>query len=360
MHTTRPRPAPGRSRRTLVSLAGLLVTAPALALVPTGSASAGLLPDPCDPLVILCPPDITPPETTIQSGPTQPGATTSSSSASFTFTATESDGTTTSGASFACQLTGPGRPGGFSSCGSPQSYTGLGPGDYTFSVQATDSSGNTDQTPASFSWHVANPDTTPPETTITSGPGGWLLDEYAVYGYSASEPASAFACHLDATPSECGGDKELVAGFASGTHTFAVAATDGAGNQDPTPATRTFTMPKDDRALTRSKGWSKRTGSGYLRDTYCTTTQKGAKLTTKAGSIRKVALVVGKGKGYGTVKVMLGKKVLKKVSLASRKTKKRALVEIAAFTSPRSAKISVVVVSSGKKVVVDGIGLATG
>lgn len=214
--------------------------------------------------------------------------------------------------------------------------------------------------PPSGSTPPPSNDTTPPETTITSGPSGWLLNEYAVFGYSASEPASAFACRLDATPSECGGDKELVAGFASGTHTFAVAATDGAGNQDPTPATRTFTAPRDDRAMTRSKGWSKRTGSGYLMDTYCTATSKGAKLTTKAAGVRTVALVVGKGKGYGTVKVMLGTKVLKKVSLASRKTKKRALVAIAAFPTARSGKISVVVVSSGKKVVVDGIGLATG
>ena len=215
-------------------------------------------------------------------------------------------------------------------------------------------------TPSPGSTSPSNPDTTPPETTITSGPSGWLLNEYAVFGFSASEPASAFACRLDATPSECGGDKELVSGFVSGTHTFAVAATDGAGNQDATPATRIFTMPKDDRALTRSKGWSKGTGSGYLMDTYSTTAKQGAVLSTKAGSIRKVALVVGKGRGYGTVKVMLGKTVLKKVSLASRKTKKRALVEIATFTSGRSGKVSVVVVSSGKKVVVDGIGLATG
>lgn len=215
-------------------------------------------------------------------------------------------------------------------------------------------------TPSPGSTSPSNPDTTPPETTITSGPSGWLLDQYAVFGFSASEPAAAFACRLDATPSECGGDKELVSGFASGTHTFAVAATDGAGNQDPTPATRIFTMPKDDRALTRSKGWSKGTGSGYLMDTYITTAKQGAVLSTKAGSIRKVALVVGKGRGYGTVKVMLGKTVLKKVSLASRKAKKRALVEIATFTSGRSGKVSVVVVSSGKKVVVDGIGIATG
>jgi hypothetical protein len=59
------------------------------------------------------------------------------------------------------------------------------------------------------------------------------------------------------------------------------------------------------------------------------------------------------------VKVKLGSTVLKKVSLASKRSVKKKLVSIKSFATPTSGKITVVVVSSGKKVVVEGLGIAT-
>jgi hypothetical protein len=85
--------------------------------------------------------DATPPETTITSGP---GGTTA---VAFTFTSSE-DGST-----FACSLDG----GPASPCSSPKSYGGLGPGDHSFAVAASDALGNADPTPASASWNVAPP-----------------------------------------------------------------------------------------------------------------------------------------------------------------------------------------------------------
>jgi PKD repeat protein len=85
--------------------------------------------------------DNTPPDTFIDSGPS---GTTSSTSATFTFSATEAS-------TFECRLDG----GGFGTCASPQTYSPLGTGSHTFEVRATDGSDNVDQSPASRTWTVA-------------------------------------------------------------------------------------------------------------------------------------------------------------------------------------------------------------
>jgi hypothetical protein len=100
--------------------------------------------------------DTTPPATTITSEPT---GVTSSHSATFAFASSEAP------SSFACSLDG----GGFGPCVSPKSYGGLADGQHAFQVRATDVVGNTDPTPAAYSWQVVTPvvpDTTPPGTVL--------------------------------------------------------------------------------------------------------------------------------------------------------------------------------------------------
>jgi hypothetical protein len=96
-----------------------------------------------------------PPETQIDTGPP---TLTSSTSATFTFSANEP-------ATFACSLDG--AP--FSACLSGTTYPGLQDGAHSFQVQATDLAGNADPTPASRSWQV---DTTVPAVTTTSPQAG--------------------------------------------------------------------------------------------------------------------------------------------------------------------------------------------
>lgn len=95
------------------------------------------------------------PNTSLYRNPTNP---TASTGASFTFSGTD----TGSGvASFECDLDG----GGFSACPSPKDYTALADGSHTFRVRAIDNAGNTDPTPASFTWVV---DATAPDTSLLS------------------------------------------------------------------------------------------------------------------------------------------------------------------------------------------------
>ena len=71
--------------------------------------------------------DLTPPETTITSGPSGLSRT---DSASFSFSSSEPG-------SFECNLDGA----GFAGCSSPRTYTGLSDGDHTFDVRAIESGG---------------------------------------------------------------------------------------------------------------------------------------------------------------------------------------------------------------------------
>ncbi|MDQ4077632.1 MAG: hypothetical protein M3220_15470 [Chloroflexota bacterium] len=85
-------------------------------------------------------------------------------------------------------------------------------------------------------------DTTPPETTITSGPSGTGNDSAATFAFSSNESGSTFLCSLDgAAYSSCVSPKSY-SGLADGQHTFRVKAKDAAGNEDATPASRTWTV----------------------------------------------------------------------------------------------------------------------
>jgi Bacterial Ig domain len=95
----------------------------------------------------LPPQDTSPPETSINSGPS---LSTTSTSASFSFSASES------GSSFQCQLDS----GGWGGCASPKGYGSLALGPHTFQVRATDAAGNTDPTPASETWTISSAFTT--------------------------------------------------------------------------------------------------------------------------------------------------------------------------------------------------------
>ena len=201
--------------------------------------------------------------------------------------------------------------------------------------------------------------TTPPNTLITSGPSRWVLAKSARFGLAISPAGTAkYRCSLDGAGRLCTGSSTTLA-FAAGTHTFAAQGTDSLGNEDPTAATRTFTLPVNNSDLKASKGWKKGKGAGYFLKSFSATTKKGATLTRSASAIRQVALVVTKGKGYGTVKVYLGKTLLKKVSLAAKTTKKKKVVNVASFATATSGKLKVVVTSKNKKVVIEGLGIAS-
>lgn len=87
------------------------------------------------------PPDETPPNTKISSGPS---GKTSKHKATFRFASTEA------GSTFQCKLDGK----KWANCKSPKTYKGLKDGKHVFRLKAIDAAGNVDATPAKRSWRV--------------------------------------------------------------------------------------------------------------------------------------------------------------------------------------------------------------
>lgn len=85
------------------------------------------------------------------------------------------------------------------------------------------------------------PDTTPPETTITSGPTGPTSDATPTFAFT-SEAGATFECRVDAAAYSACPSSFTTPTLAGGAHTVAVRAKDAYGNVDASAATRTFTV----------------------------------------------------------------------------------------------------------------------
>lgn len=309
------------------------------------------------------------PDTRIMTADPAEGTKTETKTASFTFQAEPATETAT----YECQLTVT-RKGadpsasGWEPCGvertGAQSYSDLPAGTYTFEVRAVEGEGAsalTDPTPDSTSWTVYVVPTSP-ETSIVSGPKSntWILANRVAYGFRSTVTGSRFDCDFDGTPQGtlCDDGSWSLRGLTAGSHVFTVAAIAN-NTRDFSPAGRTFNVPFDDRALAGA-GWTRTKAKKHFKNTVTTTTTLGAALTTRQTlKFRRVALVADKGRGYGTVKVFWGSKMLREVSLHAKRLQTRKVIPIKRFTGKlRSGRLRVVVVSSGRTVRIDGIGVA--
>jgi hypothetical protein len=174
---------------------------------------------------------------TITSGPT---GTVFSRSAAFAFSST-------SPAQFSCALDGGtaipcdlafGQSGAIT-------FVGLARGRHSLLITATIPQPTPATATATATWEVVPPrdpgDTTPPQTEITSGPDGMVPFRDAEFTFDANESAT-FRCSIDGGGSSPCVSPVRFTGLALGRHSFAVAATDEAGNVDATPATAAWTV----------------------------------------------------------------------------------------------------------------------
>lgn len=142
------------------------------------------------------------------------------------------------------------------------------------------------------------------------------------------------------------------------TYCFGARATGTAGNVTSLSAERCTAVPLNDTQLTRSSGWTKKTLSTFYEGRATWTRTTGAYLTRTGAQAKRIALVATRCPTCGTVDVYLGATKLKRISLSSSTTKRRQVISVAAFSSVKSGTVKVKVVSSGKDVFVEGLGLA--
>ena len=207
--------------------------------------------------------DTAKPIVTITSSPRNP---TNQTSASFSFRSNKA------GSDFRCKLD----TGGFSDCKSPKTYGQLGEGTHTFSVKASSSAPTT-----TFSWTIDL--TPPPAPRIGSGPSDPTNASSASFAFSDSEAGLAFDCQLDGGSFAACTSPAAYSGVGAGTHTFAVRATDPAGNTG-TAAAYGWTVKDAHRAGRRTRPQT----DGRLRDSEADVEPStGCGLRLRAGSRRE-------------------------------------------------------------------------
>jgi hypothetical protein len=119
----------------------------------------------------------------------------------------------------------------------------------TLRVRASDAAGNVGE--ATRSWTV---DTGPPDTAIGAGPSGLTNDSTPTFSYTSTESGNGFTCSVDGGASApCDGGSFTAAALGDGPHSFSVWARDAVGNDDPSPATRVFTVDSKSPAVSLQK-----------------------------------------------------------------------------------------------------------
>jgi hypothetical protein len=158
---------------------------------------------------------------------------------------------------------------------------------------------------------------------------------------------------LDGTTAQAGG----LPAVPGTTVCFAAAATDTEGHTGHRGRLRCTTAPLDDRSLERSSGWDKTAGDRFYRSTALTTRKSGATLSVAGVRASRVDLVATTCPTCGSVAVYLGKWKLKTISLRSATTVTRRVIPVENLGWPSTGRITIKVVSSGRKVQVDGLAL---
>ncbi len=123
--------------------------------------------------------------------------------------------------------------------------TAVTDGTQTLSATATDGAGNV-TAPVT---HAVTVDNTPPDTAITDGPGDFVSAPSVTVTFTGTDNLTPMAQLVFAWRVDSGvwsafapATTAALSQLADGSHTFEVKARDLAGNEDPTPATRTFTV----------------------------------------------------------------------------------------------------------------------
>ena len=165
--------------------------------------------------------DVVPPATTIQT------------SATFTWSADQSDVT------FMCSLDGA----ELLPCTSPVSFPDISVGTHTFEVQSTNRFLHLEEPPASYTWTVEVPSTsccpTRPSTTAPLDP---TTDANATFTFSADQFNTTFECSLDLALFTACTSPHTYNDIAEGDHTFQVRAVHPIGIPDQDPAIHEWTI----------------------------------------------------------------------------------------------------------------------
>ncbi|MGW2788078.1 fibronectin type III domain-containing protein [Streptomyces populi] len=311
----------------------------------------------------VTPSDPTKPTVTITAGPS---SVTSSTSAQFTFTASDSTDETSS-LTYVCSLDS----GAYDACTSPRFYSGLASTAHTFAVKAIDPSGN-QSTSVTEAWRV---DTTAPAVTLSSPASAFSLSTTLTTTWSAKDTGAGVAnadvrwqrasssgsfsswTYPSTWQKTTTANVKLTSAARGYTYCFSARARDKAGNQSAWSAPRCTAVVMDDRSLTASTGWSRTTGSAYYAGTATVTSKAKVTLTRAVVQTKHIALIATRCPSCGSVAVYWNGSLLKTISLHATTTQRQAVLDVTNFTSVKSGKLTLRTQNTAS-VQIDGIGLS--
>ena len=166
--------------------------------------------------------DLTPPVTTLTSGPSTLYPATA---ASFVFEAE-------TGSSFECELVENGnlQTAQTEVCVSPYTVDSLADTSYVFTITATDAAGNVESSPTPIAWTV---DTVGPTVSFTSLPAAVTTTLSSNFGFAADEAVLRYECEIDGAGFATCPANYNVQNLGAGPHTLSLRAVDLAGNTGP-------------------------------------------------------------------------------------------------------------------------------
>ena len=154
-----------------------------------------------------------------------------------------------------------------------------------------------------------------------------------------------------------GATSSTFGGSTGSTYCFSVRAHDALGSVSPWTAETCTGVPLDDRSLVRVGSWTSGTGNAYYRSTFRRSSTGGASLVRTRVVARRLAIIATTCPTCGKVRVYWRSTFLRTINLYSARTINRRLITVATFTSARSGSVTIRVYGSGKRVLIDGLGI---
>ncbi len=184
-----------------------------------------------------------------------------------------------------------------------------------------------------------------------------MVGRKASYVFDSSQSGSTFECTIDGSDVPCATKSLVLRKLKPGDHVFTVAARNGDGVVDATPARARFSVVYNERVLARStRGWKTVKNREAYKNTFVTTSRRGRVLSVDVEDVRRVALLVIKDKGLGRLAVSLDGKRLKVLPTKAKRLKVSRLKRVAKFSRPTSGTLTIRSLDK-KPVAIDGIGL---
>lgn len=117
------------------------------------------------------------------------------------------------------------------------------------------------------------------------------------------------------------------------------------------------TQPIDERSLARTGKWSAGSNSRAYLGTFLRSIKRGSTLRRNALGIKQIWVVATKCPTCGRVDVYVGRTRVARLNLYASRTVRRQMIRAVTLLSPRSGTVTLRVMSSGRPVIIEGLGL---